>query len=136
MSDYNKYIRLLLLQDILSILGFSCLKEAINSPISKDTLNNKKVLDHFINMVQELKYFYSSDKLTCLHSNFLYKCKNPNISFLRQIIKANKLKLLSNNNEVFILNTNHIDLSFTYLTNKIKNNIIYDEQKNKIIFDN
>jgi hypothetical protein len=136
MSEYNKYIRLLLLQDILTVLGFSCLREAMNSSISKDVLNNEKILKHFMSMVNELKFFYSSDKLTCLHSNFLDKCKNPNISFLRQIIKANNLKLISNNNEVFILNSNHIDLSFTFLTDKIKSNIIYNEQKNKISFDN
>ena len=61
--------------------------------ISQDKLKDKELINKLYDKIDDLKIFYNSNMLTCLHKNSLNKQKFPALNMLRQICKCNGLKL-------------------------------------------
>ena len=83
------------LVEIVKIIGVKSLDDLCNTKIKIEILHDPKILDKFRSLIPVLKKIYSSDKLTCLHSNSGIKQKHPGINFLRQILKVNGYDLKS-----------------------------------------
>ena len=84
-----------LLKDIFSALDINIKQRGdINNLILKqDTLKSKTLIDELTNKVPNLKSYYNSSKLTCLHKNSLDKQKFPAVNMCRQILKCNSFKM-------------------------------------------
>lgn len=84
-----------LLKEIFKILNHDihCLDDLINISFHQKELRTEELKLKLNKMVPELKKYYNSKKLTCLHNNSLSKQRFPNSNLLRQILKENKLKL-------------------------------------------
>jgi hypothetical protein len=94
MQLFNKYKNDLFME-ILKIININSTKELLTKKIRADVLKDQDVLKKFNDIISDIKIFYSSDKLTCLHHNSIYKQKNPGVNFLRQILKVHNYKLKS-----------------------------------------
>ena len=64
-----------------------------NIEISRDVFLDKKIVDKCYHMINDLRKEYSSNILTCLHLNSLYKQKFPGINMFRQILKDNNFNM-------------------------------------------
>jgi len=79
---------------------FKALDLEVNSRIDiseitlrQDTLKSKTLIEELYRRVPNLKNFYNSSKLTCLHKNSLDKQKFPAVNMFRQILKCNNIKM-------------------------------------------
>ena len=71
----------------------SNLDDLFSLTISQDKLKDKELINKLYEKIDDLKIFYNSNMLTCLHKNSLHKQKFPALNMLRQICKCNGLKL-------------------------------------------
>ncbi|MHB1952379.1 MAG: hypothetical protein ACYCOU_01405 [Sulfobacillus sp.] len=94
MSLLNKFREIAVLE-ILGILGFDSLDTAMNSRIPIQVLKDPDVISRLNELVPDLKRIYSSDKLTCLHTNNVNKQKFPGVNMLRQILRISGFELQS-----------------------------------------
>ena len=87
--------RLEILIQLFRFLGSNISKkeDIFNKNIKQDILKNKKVINYFYNMIPNLKKYYNSDMLNCLHKNSLDKQKFPAVNMLRQTLKCNNIKM-------------------------------------------
>jgi hypothetical protein len=87
--------KLEILDELLRMLGanISQLDDILGLNIKQETLKNKKVVNHYYNMIPKLKKCYNSDMLNCLHKNSLEKQKFPAVNMLRQTLKCNNIKM-------------------------------------------
>jgi hypothetical protein len=69
------------------------LDDLFSLTISQDKLKDKELINKLYEKIDDLKIFYNSNMLTCLHKNSLYKQKFPALNMLRQICKCNGLKV-------------------------------------------
>ena len=84
-----------LLKDIFSALeiNISERNDISNLILKQDTLKSKTLITDLNEKVPNLKSYYNSSKLTCLHKNSLDKQKFPAVNMLRQILKCNSFKM-------------------------------------------
>ena len=85
-----------LLLDIFKLFGYDYFEtrdDFIDISISYDTLRDPKLIETLYQQIPNLKKFYKSSKLTCLHKNSTTNQKFPGVNMVRQILKCNKLKL-------------------------------------------
>ena len=94
MQLFNKYKNDIFME-ILKILNINSIDDLLSKKIRADVLKDAEILKKFNEMIPDIKVFYSSDKLTCLHHNSIYKQKNPGVNFLRQILKVHHYNLKS-----------------------------------------
>ena len=87
-----------IIKSLLNILNkdIKSLNDLFDLKISQSLLKKKEIIDSLIILIPELKKQYKTHYLTCLHKNSLEKQKFPAVNLLRQILKANNLKLKSN----------------------------------------
>lgn len=69
------------------------LDDLFSLTISQDKLKDKELINKLYEKIDNLKIFYNSNMLTCLHKNSLHKQKFPALNMLRQICKCNGLKM-------------------------------------------
>ena len=69
------------------------LDDLFSLTISQDKLKDKELINKLYEKIDDLKIFYNSNMLTCLHKNSLHKQKFPALNMLRQICKCNGLKV-------------------------------------------
>ena len=87
---------LILLLDIFALFGYNFFKnreDFIDISLSYELLRDPKLIDILYQQIPNLKKFYKSSKLTCLHKNSTTNQKFPGVNMVRQILKCNKLKL-------------------------------------------
>ena len=62
-----------ILTELFRMLGnnISKLDDILELNVKQDTLKNKKIINHYYNMIPKLKKYYNSDMLNCLHKNSL-----------------------------------------------------------------
>lgn len=94
MQLFNKYKHDLFLE-ILKVLNINSIDQLLTKKIRADVLKDPNILKQFNDMIADIKIFYSSDKLTCLHTNSIDKQKNPGVNFIRQILKVHGYSLKS-----------------------------------------
>ena len=84
-----------LLKDIFKILEIEIIERNDISLIilKQDSLKNNKLIVELNEKIPNLKTFYNSSKLTCLHKNSLAKQKFPAVNMFRQILKCNNFKM-------------------------------------------
>ena len=84
-----------LLKDIFSALEIKIDNryDISNLILRQETLRCKNLIDQLNEKVPNLKTFYNSSKLTCLHKNSLNKQKFPAVNMFRQILKCNSFKM-------------------------------------------
>ena len=84
-----------LLVKLLNLMKIECnnIKEALGTIIEQSQIKNFELDKTCFGYVEELKKFYKSNMLNCLHKNSLSKQKYPAVNMLRQILKCNDLKL-------------------------------------------
>jgi len=84
-----------LLKDIFSALEINVKErsDVINIILKQDTLKSKTLITDLNTKVPNLKSYYNSSKLTCLHKNSLDKQKFPAVNMFRQILKCNSFKM-------------------------------------------
>ena len=84
-----------LLKDIFSALEIKIdsRSDISNLILRQDTLRCKNLIHQLNEKVPNLKTFYNSSKLTCLHKNSLNKQKFPAVNMFRQILKCNCFKM-------------------------------------------
>ena len=68
-------------------------EDLIDITIEQDIMKSPAIISQYYKLIPELKKYYNSEMLTCLHKNSLKKQKFPAINMLRQILKCNNLKL-------------------------------------------
>ena len=61
--------------------------------LRQDTLKDRNLIEELYRKAPNLKSFYNSSKLTCLHKNSLDKQKFPAVNMYRQLLKCNNLKM-------------------------------------------
>ncbi len=88
----NKDNLLLILFKIIGI-NVKRKRDLVGYYFHRDILLNRQVIKKFLEMIDILKKFYPSCKLTCLHSNSIYKQKFIAVNMLRQISRENNLDL-------------------------------------------
>ena len=93
--DLNNMNKFDLLKDIFSALEINVTErnDIINITLKHDTFKSKTLINDLLNKVPNLKSYYNSSKLTCLHKNSLNKQKFPAINMFRQILKCNHFKM-------------------------------------------
>ena len=69
------------------------LDDLFSLTISQDKLKDKELINKLYEKIDDLKIFYNSNMLTCLHKNSLHKQKISALNMLRQICKCNGLKM-------------------------------------------
>ena len=74
-------------------LNVNNLDDLFSLTISQDKLKDKELINKLYEKIDDLKIFYNSNMLTCLHKNSLHKQKFPALNMLRQICKCNGLKM-------------------------------------------
>ena len=74
-------------------LNVNKLDDLFSLTISQDKLKDKELINKLYEKIDDLKIFYNSNMLTCLHKNSLHKQKFPAPNMLRQIWKCNGLKM-------------------------------------------
>ena len=81
--------------DIINSLNYnvSSIKDITSITFNRDFLKQKHISDKITDFVPELRKWYSSAFLTCLHKNSYMKQKNPGINLLRQVLKCNYLNM-------------------------------------------
>ena len=84
-----------LLKDIFSALEINIKErnDISNIILKQDTLKSKTLISDLNEKVPNLKSYYNSSKLTCLHKNSLDKQKFPAVNMFRQILKCNSFKM-------------------------------------------
>lgn len=84
-----------LLVKLLNLMKIECnnIKEALGTIIEQSQIKNFELDKTCFGYVEELKKFYKSNMLNCLHKNSLSKQKYPAVNMLRQILKCNNIKL-------------------------------------------
>lgn len=84
-----------LLKDIFSALEINIKErnDITNIILKQDTLKSKTLISDLNEKVPNLKSYYNSSKLTCLHKNSLDKQKFPAVNMFRQILKCNSFKM-------------------------------------------
>jgi hypothetical protein len=84
-----------LLKDIFSALEIKVDErtDISNIILRQDTLKSNTLITDLNNKVPNLKSYYNSSKLTCLHKNSLDKQKFPAVNMFRQILKCNSFKM-------------------------------------------
>lgn len=88
----NKYDLILKILSIVNI-NVENLEELDGLIIKQELLKQPDLISKFNENVPELKIFYNSSKLTCLHKNNSDKQKFPAVNMVRQLLKCNNLKL-------------------------------------------
>ena len=91
-TETQKYELLLKLLKIINI-DIDEKDSLLNYTFERDILLDQNVIDKYYEMIKNLKKNYTSDILTCLHTNSTIKQRFPGINMLRQILKCNGLKL-------------------------------------------
>ena len=91
-TETQKYKLLLKLLKIINI-DIDDKDSLLNYTFERDILLDQNVIDKYYEMIKNLKKNYTSDILTCLHTNSTIKQRFPGINMLRQILKCNGLKL-------------------------------------------
>lgn len=94
MSIVDKY-RHDILSKLLSLIGVSL--DNLPTVITLDMLENSAVIEQFKEYIPVIRKFYSSDKLTALHSNAFEKQKNPGLNLIRQLLRENEYEIKSRN---------------------------------------
>jgi hypothetical protein len=61
--------------------------------LKQESLKKNKLIVELNDTIPNLKMFYNSSKLTCLHKNSLDKQKFPAVNMFRQILKCNSFKM-------------------------------------------
>ena len=64
-----------------------------NIILRQDTLKDRNLIEELYRKAPNLKSFYNSSKLTCLHKNSLDKQKFPAVNMYRQLLKCNNFKM-------------------------------------------
>lgn len=72
---------------------FSTLPDLHNQIISRDVLLDKKVIESLLGLRSALKSHYHSDMLSCLHANSAQKQRHPAVCMVRQLLRANGMRL-------------------------------------------
>ena len=94
-EELNEKLKEELLVKLLNLMKIECnnIKEALGTIIEQTQLKNFELDKTCFCYVNELKKFYKSNMLNCLHKNSLSKQKYPAVNMLRQILKCNNIKL-------------------------------------------
>ena len=83
-----------ILTELFRMLGnnISKLDDILELNVKQDTLKNKKIINHYYNMIPKLKNIII---LICLiaYKNSLEKQKFPAVNMLRQTLKCNNIKM-------------------------------------------
>jgi len=74
-------------------LSFAHPSDLHHQIISRETLLDKKVVDGLLGMRRTLKAHYHSDMLSCLHANSAQKQRFPAVCMVRQLLRANGMKM-------------------------------------------
>ena len=84
-----------LLVKLLNLMNIKCdtIEEALGTIIEQNELKYFELDKKCFQYVEELKKFYKSNMLNCLHKNSLSKQRFPAVNMLRQILKCNDIKL-------------------------------------------
>ena len=121
-----------LLKDIFSALEINVKErtDVINIILKQDTLKSKTLITDLNTKVPNLKSYYNSSKLTCLHKNSLDKQKFPAVNMLRQILKCNSFKM-----EPYVISKGYDKFSGKKIVERfyrIKDISVIDELKEEI----
>ncbi len=93
LSEFDKS-RLELMYECLNVIGIPATPANIYTiNISKTEIETTENMSALRELIPRLKEYYSSDMLTCLHSNSAQKQKFPIANALRQILKCNYFNL-------------------------------------------
>ena len=68
-------------------------EDLLNIILRQDTLKDRNLIEDLYRKAPNLKSYYNSSKLTCLHKNSLDKQKFPAVNMYRQLLKCNNLKM-------------------------------------------
>ncbi len=68
-------------------------EDILNIILRQDTLKDRNLIEELYRKAPNLKSFYNSSKLTCLHKNSLDKQKFPAVNMYRQLLKCNNLRM-------------------------------------------
>ena len=74
-------------------IDFQQLDDLYGVEFLRDVLLSSKVIGELLKLKEPLKSVYHSDMLSCLHNNSQSKQRFPAICMIRQILKAQQLKL-------------------------------------------
>lgn len=97
MNIVEKY-RLDIFSKLLSLVGISL--DNLPTVVTSDKLEDPAVIAQFKEYVPIMRKFYSSDKLTALHSNAFEKQKNPGLNLIRQLLREHDYEIKSRNERV------------------------------------
>lgn len=94
MNIVDKY-RHDILSKLLALIGVSL--DNLPAAVSSDKLEDPSVTAQFKEYIPVIRKFYSSDKLTALHSNAFDKQKNPGLNLIRQLLREHDYVIQSRN---------------------------------------
>ena len=97
LSPAKTTTRFALLRDVLKDIGISPCEEKQDLcylRVDRDTLLDPATVTKLINHRDVLKQAYSTAKLSCLHSNGVHKQKTPGVCLVRQLLKANGIRMV------------------------------------------
>jgi hypothetical protein len=90
--------RFRLLLEVLKDVGFQpphgTVQDLYYRRIDRDTLLEPGLVSKLIGRQEELKRVYSTAKLSCLHKNNIDKQKAPGVCLVRQLLKANGIRMV------------------------------------------
>lgn len=86
--------KLKILNELLQMVGLSF--EQMPTTVDAAIFEQAEIVDKLKKYVPLVRKFYSSDRLTSLHSNAFDKQKNPALNLYRQLLKEHHCEIRSN----------------------------------------
>lgn len=74
--------------------AFSTRQDLCHRRIDRDTLLDPATVQRLLIHREALKRAYSTSKLSCLHANGVEKQKTPGVCLVRQLLKANGVRMV------------------------------------------
>jgi len=101
-------------------------EDLVNTRLSQDTLKDRNLIEELYRKAPNLKSFYNSSKLTCLHKNSLEKQKFPAVNMYRQLLKCNNFKM-----EPYVISKGYNKYSGTKIVERFYRLIDLDNETNE-----
>ena len=80
---------------LLEIINFypKNIEDIKNISFEQKILREPDIINQFIKLTPEIKKYYNSNMLNCIHQNNRTKQRFPAVNMLRQLLKCNQLRL-------------------------------------------
>jgi hypothetical protein len=88
--------RISVLRKVLKVvdINFVQISDLHHTAIVRDVLVDRKNVSRLVKMRKEIRRYFHSDMLSCLHMNSTEKQKNPGICMVRQLLKTISVKMV------------------------------------------